>query len=227
MELKKRKRVFANAIIRWGQARLRDFPWRDDTSPFKVFIAEILLKRTTSTAAKRVYTEFLSKYPDVAFLAAAKVDDIEEVLKPIGLYKQRSVGLKEAAEYILTNYKGQLPSTYEDLLKVPHVGAYTAGAVASFGFGKPVPILDSNVRRVVKRVFEDVIGDKPSDKEILEILRDVIPKGKPKLFNWSLIDIGSQICSYRFLKCDECPLTQICYYNHHEASQKVGLPTRV
>lgn len=217
MDVRKRKRIFADAIIKWGQGRLRDFPWRDETSPFNVFIAEILLKRTTSTAALRVYIQFLNRFPDVASLAAAKVDDIEEVLKPIGLYKQRSAGLKEAVEYILDHYNGQLPSTYEDLLKVPHVGSYTAGAVASFGFGRPIPISDSNVRRVVKRVFRDLIGDKPSDKEILEILRETIPREKPKLFNWSLIDIGSQVCSYRFLKCDECPLTKICYYNCHEA----------
>lgn len=217
MDVKKRKRIFADAVIKWGQGRLRDFPWRDDTSPFKVFIAEILLKRTTSTAAVRVYTQFLNRFPDVASLAAAKVDDIEEVLKPIGLYKQRSAGLKEAVEYISDHYNGQLPSTYEDLLKVPHVGPYTAGAVASFGFGKPIPISDSNVQRVVKRVFRDLIGDKPSDKETLEILREIIPRGRPKLFNWSLIDIGSQVCSYRFLKCEECPLTKICYYNCHIA----------
>lgn len=227
MEFKKRKRIFSNAVIGWGQGMLRGFPWRDDTSPFKVFIAEILLKRTTSTAAVRIYTQFLHKFPDMASLAVAKIGDIEEVLKPIGLYKQRSIGLKEAAEYVSANYMGQLPSTYEDLLKIPHVGSYTAGAVASFGFGKPVPILDSNVRRVVKRVFGDVIGDDASDKDMVEVLRDTIPKESPKLFNWSLIDIGSQICSYRFQKCSECPLTQICCYNHRVAPHKTGLPTRI
>jgi len=211
MEVGKRKKAFAKAVIGWGEKKLRYFPWRDDPSPFNVLVAEVLLKRTTSTAARRVYVEFLQRFPDAVSLATAKVGDIEAVLKPIGLYKQRSAGLKEAAEYILTHFGGQLPSTYEDLLRAPHIGFYTAGAVASFGFGKPVPIIDSNVRRVVKRVFEDVIGDKPSDKETLEVLKDIIPGEKPKLFNWSLIDIGSQVCSYRFLKCNECPLTRICY----------------
>jgi len=220
MELRKRKRIFANAVIKWGQARLRDFPWRDDTSPFRIFIAEILLKRTTSTAVKRVYTQFLIKFPNMTSLATAEVDDIEEVLKPIGLYKQRSVGLKEAAEYITAHYGSQLPSTYEDLLKIPHVGSYTAGAIASFGFGEPVPILDSNVRRVVKRVFKDMIGDNASDKDMIEVLKDIISKEKPKLFNWSLIDIGSQVCSYRFMKCDGCPLEQICCYKHNTTSDK-------
>jgi len=220
MEVRDRKKAFAKAVIRWGEKKLRAFPWRDDTSPFKVFIAEILLKRTTSTAVKRVYPQFLNRFPDISALAAAKLGDIEEVLKPIGLYKQRSVGLKEAAEYITDHYGSQLPSTYEDLLKIPYVGSYTAGAIASFGFGKPVPILDSNVRRVVKRVFRDMIGDNASDKDMIEVLKDIISKEKPKLFNWSLIDIGSQVCSYRFMECDGCPLEQICCYKRNTTSDK-------
>jgi A/G-specific adenine glycosylase len=220
MKVRDRKKAFGKAVIRWGERKLRAFPWRDDSSPFKVFIAEILLKRTTSTAVKRVYPQFLNRFPDISSLAAAKLGDIEEALKPIGLYKQRSIGLKEAVEYITTHYESRLPSTYEDLLKIPHVGSYTAGAVASFGFGKPVPILDSNVRRVVKRVFKDVIGDKTSDKDMIEFLKDIISKEKPKLFNWSLIDIGSQVCSYRFMKCDGCPLRQICYCKHNTTSDE-------
>jgi len=220
MEVRDRKKAFAKAVIRWGEKKLRAFPWRDDTSPFKVFIAEILLKRTTSTAVKRVYPQFLNRFPDISALAAAKLGDVEEVLKPIGLYKQRSVGLKEAAGYITAHYGSQLPSTYEDLLKIPYVGSYTAGAIASFGFGKPVPILDSNVRRVVKRVFRDMIGDNASDKDMIEVLKDIISKEKPKLFNWSLIDIGSQVCSYRFMECDGCPLEQICCYKRNTTSDK-------
>jgi len=220
MEVRDRKKAFAKAVIRWGEKNLRAFPWRDDTSPFKVFIAEILLKRTTSTAVKRVYPQFLNRFPDISSLAATKLGDIEEVLKPIGLYKQRSIGLKEAVEYITAHHGSRLPSTCEDLLKVPHVGSYTAGAIASFGFGKPVPILDSNVRRVVKRVFKDVIGDKASDRDMIEVLKDIISKEKPKLFNWSLIDIGSQVCSYRSMKCDGCPLERICCYKHNTTSDK-------
>jgi A/G-specific adenine glycosylase len=220
MEVRDRKKAFAKAVIRWGEKNLRAFPWRDDTSPFKVFIAEILLKRTTSTAVKRVYPQFLNRFPDISSLAAAKLGDIEEVLKPIGLYKQRSIGLKEAVEYITAHYGSRLPSTYEDLLKIPYVGSYTAGAIASFGFGKPVPILDSNVRRVVKRAFKDVIGDKASDRDMIEVLKDIISKEKPKLFNWSLIDIGSQVCSYRSMKCDGCPLERICCYEHNTTSDK-------
>lgn len=208
----KRKQGFVRRVVSWGRKNLRDFPWRNHNSPFRVFVAEILLKRTTSKAAERAYGKFLEEFPDIKSLAVAKAQEIEEVLRPIGLYKQRSKGLKEAAKYIMEECDGQIPSTYDDLLRVPHVGPYTAGATISFGFGKPAPIVDSNVRRVVSRVFSDILGDNPSDRELKDFLERLVPKKEHKLFNWGLIDLGFLICSYNFMKHSECPLMKMCCY---------------
>ncbi|MFC1985738.1 hypothetical protein ACFLWC_01945 [Chloroflexota bacterium] len=208
--MKQKKRLFGKAIVNWGNENLRDFSWRHDLSPYKVFIVEFLLKRTTSTAARRIYAEFLVRYPNIQSIADAKLCDIETMLKSIGLYRQRSAGIKKAAEYILDHHNGHLPSNFNDLLKVPHIGSYTAGAIMSFGFDKPAPIIDSNVRRVVIRVFRDSLRDDKSDEPIMEILGDAFPKNKSKLFNWSLIDIGATVCSYRSLKCTQCPLEKFC-----------------
>ena len=82
----------------------------------------------------------------------------------------------------------------------------------SFGFEQPLPIIDSNVRRVVQRVFGDVVGEKKTDNEVMRVLSGVIPKGSARLFNWSLLDIGATLCSYRYLKCTQCPLESICNY---------------
>ena len=210
--LDERKKQFVSAVTNWGKSNLREFPWRGRATPYEVFIAEVLLKRTTSTAAKRTYAEFLREFPDIGSLANSKRREIESVLMPLGLYRQRSGGLKEAAEYLIENYMGAIPTKYEELIKVPHIGHYTAGAIMSFGFGKPAPIVDSNVRRVVSRAFSDALGSKPTDKKIRGFLIDIVPKKDHKIFNWGLLDLGSLICSYRFQKCKECPLKNICYY---------------
>ncbi len=207
-----RKKQFVKSVVNWGKNNLREFPWRTNTTPYKVFIAEVLLKRTTSTAAKRTYTEFLKRFPSIKKIHQSRRRDIEIKLRPVGLYNQRSKGLKESARYIVKKHAGKIPDEYQELMKVPHVGHYTAGAVLSFGFGKPAPILDSNVRRVVCRVFQDELGKSPTDKQILDFLSEVIPKKSHQVFNWGLLDIGAIICSYQFQKHDECPLKEICVY---------------
>jgi len=207
-----RKRAFVRELLRWGKTNARSFPWRENQSPFEVFISEILLKRTTSTAVARVYPGFLRKFPDISSLVKADTSAIEDSLRPIGLYKQRSEGLKEAAKYLLEHFEGVIPCSYEELLEVPHIGHYTAGAIMSFGFGSPAPIVDSNVRRVVTRVFCDIFGNSPNDKILREFLEEILPEKNHKLFNWSLIDFGFLICSYRTPKHSECPLKQICHH---------------
>lgn len=214
MDFEQKKRLFVKAIVKWGNENLRDFPWRQDPSPYKVFIVEFLLKRTTSTAALRIYAEFLVKYPNIRSIAEAKLCDIETMFKSIGLYRQRSAGIKKAAEHILVHHNGHLPSNPNDLLKIPHIGPYTAGAIMSFGFEQPLPIIDSNVRRVVQRVFGDTIGEKTTDKEVMKILNGMIPKRFARLFNWSLIDIGAMVCSYKSIKCTQCPLAKLCDHNY-------------
>lgn len=209
---KKREKYFVKAVLIWGEGNLREFSWRNKCTPYKTFIAEILLKRTTSTAVNNTYRNFLKKFPDINSIYSSEIKKIEVVLKPIGLYKQRSRGLKEAAENIVRIHSGDLPNKYEELIKIPHIGAYTAGAIISFGYNKPESIVDSNIRRIINKVFSDILNKNRSDKNIKEFLNKLIPKRKHRLFNWSLIDLGAMICSYRFQKCVECPLNNVCFY---------------
>lgn len=206
-----KKKRFVVRVLEWAQKNLRDFPWRETDRPYEIFIAETLLKRTTSTAAERVFDDFLNEFPDIASLANADVENLEEILKPIGLYRQRSEGLKEAAEHVMENFNGRLPSSYEDLLEVPHIGPYSAGAIDSFAFGDPVPIVDSNVKRVVGRCFRGEWGDAdPKDREIRSFLEDIVPQKRHRAFNLGLIDLGFLVCSYDEKHCNRCPLSEIC-----------------
>lgn len=209
---KKRKDGFVADLIIWERENFRPFPWRKNTTPYRVFISEILLKRTTSKAADRVFERFLELFPDIETLYKADISKIEEVLKPIGLYKQRANGLKEIAKVVVEDYNGKFPSEYTDLLKIPHIGPYTAGAIQSIGLGMPAPMVDSNVYRVITRAFGDLLPEKPSHKKITELIGELLPENEHKCFNWGLIDLGALVCTYRGCNRNLCPVTKVCNY---------------
>ena len=210
MKIEERKTGFVDCIIKWEKNNFRSFSWRKDTTPYRVFISEVLLKRTTSKAADRVFNEFFEKFPDIKSLLNAEVSSVEEVLKPIGLYSQRARGLKEAAEFLVDNYGGYFPKNLEKLLQIPHVGPYTAGAILSIGMNKPAPMVDSNVYRVISRVFKDILSEKHTQKEVTQLVNDLIPERKCKYFNWGVIDLGSSVCTYRGCCKEDCPVKDFC-----------------
>ena len=210
----RRKEGFVTYLVKWEKDNFRPFPWRKDTTPYRVFIAEVLLKRTTSKAADRVFNEFIEKFPDIKSLYNAEVEDIEEVLKPIGLYNQRGKGIKEAAQFIKEKYYGEIPGELKEILGIPHIGPYTGGAILSIGMGKPAPMVDSNVFRVVTRAFKDVLSEKPLQKEVVKLVEELLPEKDHEYFNWGLIDLGSLICTYRGCHKEDCPVKNFCnFYN--------------
>lgn len=219
MKIEKRKADFVSCIIIWEKDNFRPFPWREDTTPYRVFMSEILLKRTTSKAADRVFEQFIDLFPDVQTLYKADINLIEDVLKPVGLYKQRAKGLKETAKFIVENYGGEFPRGYTDLLKIPHIGPYTAGAIQSIGIGTPAPMVDSNVYRVITRAFKDLLPEKPTQKIVTEIARELLPEKEHKYFNWGLIDLGALVCTYRGCNRDICPVKEFCSYCKNEGEK--------
>lgn len=208
----KRKEGFVVNLIKWERENCRPFPWRKDTTPYRVFISEVLLKRTTSKAADRVFEQFVEMFPDIETLYTADTGIIEEVLKPIGLYKQRAKGLKETAKVVVEDYNGKFPREYTSLLKIPHIGPYTAGAIQSIGTGIPAPMVDSNVYRVITRAFGDLLPEKPSLKTVTNMVRELLPETRHEYFNWGLVDLGALICTYRGCKKDLCPVKKFCTY---------------
>jgi A/G-specific adenine glycosylase len=206
----KRKNGFVTELIKWEKENFRPFPWRKDTIPYRVFVSEVLLKRTTSKAADRVFEQFLELFPDIGALYKADTDLIEEVLKPIGLYKQRAKGLKETAKYIVEECGGEFPRGYTELLKVPHIGPYTAGAIQSIGTGTPAPMVDSNVHRVITRAFRDLLPERSSQKAVTAIVLELLPEKEHEYFNWGLVDLGALVCTYRGCCRDTCPVKDFC-----------------
>ena len=204
----KKKKEFAPLLLRWFKSNKRDFQWRRETDPYRILVAEKLLQQTTFGQVRKVYGKFLKKYPDIETLAGADAKDIEETIKPLGFHRQRATQFKRMTLKMMAEHSGKVPSNREDLLKLNGIGDYVANAVLCFAFNKDEPIVDMNVRRVVRRYF---FWKQLNDEEIKERLRPIIPKSKAKEFNWGIIDFSSLICS-RKPKCKICFLNDLCSY---------------
>jgi len=199
---------FIQRLLSWFSLNGRDFPWRRETDPYRILVAEKLLQQTTYGHVMKVYEKFFERFPDVKSLAGADVSEIESMIRRLGFQRQRARQLKEIAQAIVNEFNNVVPSRKDELLKLSGVGDYVASAVLCFAFNKDEAIVDMNVRRVVNRVF----GWKAMrDREIADRLAEIIPSGKAKQFNWALIDFSSLICS-RKPKCKKCFLKEICFY---------------
>lgn len=200
--------IFSQRLLAWFSSHARDFPWRNETDPYRILVAEKLLQQTTYGHVLKVYDAFFKKFPNVQSLSQAEVLDIEGTIRRLGFQRQRAKQLKKLAFMVSSEYKGRIPSNKEDLLKLSGIGSYVANAVLCFAFNRDEPIVDMNVRRVIRRYFG---WKKVKGAEIEERLRRLIPKGKAKQFNWGIIDFSALICS-RKPKCKKCFLTDLCSY---------------
>ncbi len=209
-EVKIRKDKIDKAVLNWGIQNIRDFPWRRDRTPYRVLIAEIILRRTTAKAACKIYETFIKRYPDIYALSNSNVKELEKILLAVGYHKRRALILKEVAEFIVSKYRGVIPNTKDDLLSIPHIGQYIAGAILSLGYGIPSAMVDSNVQRVIKRLFSKKLPIKKESKLINEIVEAILPREEHELFNFAMLDIGALICRYNKTLCLKCPLQAIC-----------------
>lgn len=199
---------FVNLVLEWAKDNLREFPWRQDRTPYRVLVAEFLLKRTTATAAEGVYEDFISRFPDIKGLSEADRDKLEGLLSNVGLQRQRAEGMLGASNYIRDEYGGNIPEERAELLKIPHVGPYTADSVLSLGVGEKAGMLDSNVKRVLGRAHSS--GGSLKREGLKELADSYAPPKTHALYNLGVIDIGSLICRYDEPRCAQCPLKGTC-----------------
>ena len=209
-EVIKRRSKFSKSILTWSKKNLRKYPWREDEQSYNILIAEFLLRRTTSSAVKRIYPSFLIKYPSLYAISGAESKEIETDLINIGYYKVRAKMLKKTALYIINKYNGVIPCEKKELLSIPNIGPYTAGAILSLGCGKRAPMVDSNVERLIKRVFKKSLNKKTTKNQFFNIAARLIPDGNYGVFNLALIDIASLYCTYRKTYCAQCPILNLC-----------------
>ena len=202
------------ALLGWAELHLRDYPWREDgVSVYQVLIAEVLLKRTTARAAARTYESFIARFPDLTSLSEAEVESIERALLQVGLYRQRAKGLKQMVDYLEREHDGQIPNDLASLERVPHLGPYSARAVLSFAHRQPAAIVDSNVMRVLGRLYRGRLGKSPTTADVQVLANAILPEESHRDFNLALLDLGATVCRYDTPRCNVCPLTKFCDYS--------------
>lgn len=223
-EWKHKPEKFAQRLLKWFIENRRDFPWRKTCDPYKVLIAEIFLRKTDARKALGIYEHFIRRYP--GFEALIKVDqrELEDFLRPLGLYRRRAKELIDLARIVTTKHRGEVPRSREELLELPGVGDYIANAVLCFAFAKTVPLLDTNVIRVVTRVFSFKPKRKRArdDPEMWRDVKQIVPKGKARDFNLAVLDLAAATCLPRKPKCAICPVISLCDY--YCAANDQGLP---
>jgi A/G-specific adenine glycosylase len=202
---------FRRRLLAWYGRHGRQLPWRETRDPYRVLVSEIMLQQTQVDRVLPKYLEWLDRYPTLAALAAAPEPDVVRTWYPLG-YNIRPRRLHAIARESVARFDGALPGDEETLRSFKGIGPYTAGAVMSFAFGKRAAILDTNVARVLYRVF--VARGNPKShamtRRLWELSRTVLPHKHVYDFNQALMDFGATMCSARAPRCGECPMTARC-----------------
>jgi len=214
------------ALLRWFAENARDLPWRRTKDPYVIWISEIMLQQTRVLAAVPYYERFLQRFPTVESLARARIDTVIKLWEGLGYYS-RARNLHRAAKEIVARFGGRLPQSREELLTLPGIGRYTAGAIASIAFGRREPLVDGNVTRVLCRIFR--IKGSPKDsavqKRIWAIAEKLVPESHAGQFNQALMELGSEVCLPRHPRCGDCPVNRLCEARRRH--EQDSLPTRM
>lgn len=179
---------FRRQILDWYETHRRDLPWRGDPDPYHVLVSEVMLQQTQVPRVLPKYLEFLERFPTLQSLAAASTADALRAWQGLG-YNRRALNLKRAAETVVRQHDGQLPHTVEELERLPGIGRYTARAVACFAFGLQVPVIDTNVRRVLS----GLAGRKLTEGEAEALAHELLPPGRAADWNQALMDYGALV----------------------------------
>ena len=198
-------------LLRWYDRYGRDLPWRTTDDPYHILVSEVMLQQTQVDRVLPKYHEWLSKYPSLTALAGADLDDVSATWRPLG-YNIRPQRLHSIAREAVSTYGGALPSDRETLLSFKGIGAYTAGAILSFAFRQRAAILDTNVARVLYRVFVGTgapIGHAMT-KHLWAVAETLVPRVRVFDFNQALMDFGATHCTARKPACPACPMAKWC-----------------
>ncbi len=213
------KRRFQRRLLAWYAANGRDLPWRKTSDPYHILVSEVMLQQTQVDRVVPKYHEFLDRYPSFEDLADASVADVKKTWYPLG-YNIRPVRLHSIACETVERYGGRLPSDHDELLSFKGIGRYTAGAIRSFAFNEDAPILDTNVMRVLHRVFIAKGDPKLQKTGLWELSEALIPRGKGYDFNQALMDFGATCCTARNPNCAACPMKAFCKSYPFRASSR-------
>jgi A/G-specific adenine glycosylase len=203
---------FRRQLTDWAFLNLREFPWRNTTDAYAIFIAEFLLQKTGANTVAPIYEFFLTRYPTLKDLATASVAEIAILLQPLGLHF-RADRLYQSVRAIVSQYDGKIPAAEAQLLTLPGIGLYTARSICANAFAQPLAILDTNVARVLERFF-GLQGNRVKSrcKLLWGAAEYIAPKTNVSQWNLTLLDFGAGVCTSKNPSCGICPLRSQCNY---------------
>ncbi len=225
---------FSEELLSWYHTNRRVLPWREDPSPYHVWLSEIMLQQTRVEAVKRYYVRFLETLPDVASLAQSSEDTCLKLWEGLGYYS-RVRNLRKGAQEVMERFGGEIPGTCAALIRLPGIGEYTAAAIASIAFGERVPAVDGNLLRIFSRLslYEDSIRTPAAKKAATDYFTERMPDrfapqafGNPcGNFNQALMDLGNAVCLPNCApRCDICPVSVFCRIHRERAGAEMTLP---
>jgi A/G-specific adenine glycosylase len=202
---------FRRRLLRWFRQYGRDLPWRRTRDPYRVMVSEFMLQQTQVSRVEAYYHRFIDRYPSIESLAAAEPGTVRESWEGLGYYR-RADNLHRLAQEVVQDRAGVIPSDPAELRRLPGVGRYTAGAVASFAFEHPSPAVDTNVARVIRRAFHPRAPARALVNRLWSTAEQIMPRrGKTAwAFNQGIMELGALICTARIARCGECPVRSAC-----------------
>lgn len=220
--MKQKLQPIVEPIVKWYQKQEKTLPWKQDKEPYHIWVSEIMLQQTRIEAVKKYYTRFMKELPTIQDLAVVPEEKLLKLWEGLGYYS-RAKNLKKSAIQIQENNHGKMPTSYVELLKLPGIGEYTAGAIASISYNEKVPAVDGNVLRVVSRVLaskEDVLLPE-TKKKITNKLLEIMPDEAGD-FNEGLMELGEKICLPNTLPlCATCPIQEFCMVNKENLTNEI------
>lgn len=204
--------AFKRRLLRWFRKRGRTLPWRQTRDPYRIAVSEFMLQQTQVSRVRDYYLRFLESYPTVESLAAATPGAVRTAWDGLGYYR-RAANLHQLARTVVREHGGTIPDDPDLLNTLPGVGRYTAGAIATFAYERRVPAIDTNVERVLRRVFRPRLGrGARADRSLTQLATSLLPKKRATVweFNQALMDLGALVCTARSPGCATCPIRPVC-----------------
>jgi A/G-specific adenine glycosylase len=206
-----RRTKLRRALLHWYAERGRKLPWRKTQDPFRILVSEIMLQQTQVSRVIHKYREFLERFPTLRSLAQARTSSVIGAWSGLG-YNARALRLHTIAKLVVKESDGKIPPDPQLLLKLPGIGRYTANAVACFAFHRGMPVVDTNIRRVLTRIFlrSCLVRKRLSERSVWELAESLLPQGASRDWTFALMDLGATVCTARRRLCAACPVNSDC-----------------
>ncbi|MFC2163535.1 A/G-specific adenine glycosylase [Acidobacteriota bacterium] len=221
-----RDTAFAELVLPWYRKHHRRLPWRTTTTPYRIWISEIMLQQTTVQAVIPYYEKWIKRFPNIRSLGETSLQEVLKAWEGLGYY-QRAKNIHSAARIFRDEFKGKIPDEYDVLIKIPGFGPYTTAAVLSIAYDKPHPVIDANVRRVWMRLMGIRLQASPQvDTTIKKFMEPFLPQTKIGLFNQAMMELGALICRSKNPMCLLCPVLDFCQAFENGEQEIIPLPRK-